>query len=225
MGLQPGTVPIRSPGGLFAGSASTGSGSSESSDSTSPQTAQQETGTRADSTGGGGGGGHDQQPHDKKPHLPATGTSPQPAAQPGAQPPAPPPRDTPQSRKLEQQIAGLKNQLKDIQARLARGGTPAEQSSLIHQQEALDLQIKQLEADAAHSRQNAASAPPEAKATEPDILKEAGMTATLAPDPELVYTSFPIEKMEQEGDTLFVYGKATTPELDSDEQVVEQTGR
>ena len=197
MGLQPGTVPIRSPGGLFAGSASAGSGSS--GDSTSPQTAQQETGTHADSTGGGGGGAHDQQPHDKKPHLPATGTAPQPAAQPGAQPPAPPPRDTPQSRKLEQQIAGLKNQLKDIQARLARGGTPAEQSSLIHQQETLDLQIKQLEADAAHSRQNAASAPAQATATEPDTSKEAGMTATLAPDAEIVYTSFPIEKMEQEG--------------------------
>ena len=137
-------------------------------------------------------------------------------------PPAPPPRDTPQSRKLEQQIAGLKNQLKDIQARLARGGTPAEQSSLIHQQEALDLQIKQLEADAAHSRQNAASAPAQATATEPDISKEAGMTATLAPDAEIVYTSFPIEKMEQEGDTLYVYGKATTPEVDSDEQVVDK---
>ena len=30
------------------------------------------------------------------------------------------------------------------------------------------------------------------------------MTATPAPHPELVYTSFPIEKMEQEGDTLYV---------------------
>lgn len=48
------------------------------------------------------------------------------------------------------------------------------------------------------------------------------MTATLTPDTEIVYTSFPIEKMEQEGDTLFVYGKATTPEVDSDEQVVDK---
>ena len=49
------------------------------------------------------------------------------------------------------------------------------------------------------------------------------MTATLAPDPEIIYTSFPIEKMEQEGDTLYVYGKATTPDLDSDEQVVDSS--
>ena len=49
------------------------------------------------------------------------------------------------------------------------------------------------------------------------------MTATLAPDQEIVYTSFPIEKMEQEGDTLYVYGKATTPDLDSDEQVVDSS--
>jgi len=48
------------------------------------------------------------------------------------------------------------------------------------------------------------------------------MTATLAPDQEIVYTSFPIEKMEEDGDTLYVYGKATTPDVDSDEQVVDK---
>ena len=49
------------------------------------------------------------------------------------------------------------------------------------------------------------------------------MTATLAPDQGPVTSfTFPIEKMEQEGDTLYVYGKATTPEVDSDEQVVDK---
>jgi len=152
MGSPPGTAPIRGPGGRLAGRTSASGGSSGDDDSTSPETAQQATGTHTDSTGGGGGYGDDRRPQDQKPHLPATGTAAQPAPQ-----AAPAPRDTPQSRKLEQQITALRAQLKDVQARLAHEGGPAE-SGLIHQQEALDLQIKELEAEAAHLRREAGAA-------------------------------------------------------------------
>jgi len=230
VGSPPGTAPVRGPGGLFAGrtpaSGGASGGSSGSGDSTAPQTGQQATGTRTDTTGGGGGGGHadGQQPHDHPPHLPATGTTQQPPATgTTAQPPAqaaPEPRDTPQSRKLEQQIAELRDKLKNVQDRLAGEGTPATESGLIHQQETLDLQIKELEAAAAHLRREA-GANPETKATAPHISKEAGMAATATA--ELTYATFPIEKMEEEDGTLYVYGKATTPDVDSDEQVVDSS--
>ena len=44
-----------------------------------------------------------------------------------------------------------------------------------------------------------------------------------AQDPDLVYASFPIEKFDEDPatGTLYVYGKATSPDLDSDEQVVD----
>jgi hypothetical protein len=37
---------------------------------------------------------------------------------------------------------------------------------------------------------------------------------------DITYASFPIVKWEEQGDTLYVYGKASTPEVDTDEQVV-----
>jgi hypothetical protein len=50
-------------------------------------------------------------------------------------------------------------------------------------------------------------------------------TAVTVPgqDPDLVYHSFPIEKFDEDPETgtLYVYGKATSPDLDSDEQVVD----
>jgi hypothetical protein len=44
-----------------------------------------------------------------------------------------------------------------------------------------------------------------------------------AQDPDLVYASFPIEKFDEDPatGTLYVYGKATSPDLDSDDQVVD----
>ena len=49
------------------------------------------------------------------------------------------------------------------------------------------------------------------------------MAATLADDKDLTYFSIPIEKTEQDPvtGTVYVYGKATSPALDSDEQVVD----
>jgi len=50
------------------------------------------------------------------------------------------------------------------------------------------------------------------------------MAATLNADQDLVYASFPIEKWEEgpEGSgSVYVYGKATTPEIDTDEQIVD----
>lgn len=50
-------------------------------------------------------------------------------------------------------------------------------------------------------------------------------TAVTVPgqDPDLIYHSFPIEKFDEDPETgtLYVYGKATSPDLDSDEQVVD----
>ena len=49
------------------------------------------------------------------------------------------------------------------------------------------------------------------------------MAATLTPDDELTRVAFAsIEKWEEDpaDGTLYVYGKATTPEVDTDEQVV-----
>ena len=44
-----------------------------------------------------------------------------------------------------------------------------------------------------------------------------------AQDPDLVYASFPIEKFDEDPatGTLYVYGKATSPDVDSDEQIVD----
>ena len=44
-----------------------------------------------------------------------------------------------------------------------------------------------------------------------------------AQDPDLVYASFPIEKFDEDAatGTLYVYGKATSPDVDTDEQIVD----
>mgnify|MGYP003337320331 CR=1 FL=1 len=48
------------------------------------------------------------------------------------------------------------------------------------------------------------------------------MAATLTPDGELTYFSFPIEKSEETADgDLIVYGKATDGTVDSDLQIVD----
>ena len=52
------------------------------------------------------------------------------------------------------------------------------------------------------------------------------MAATLNADKELIRTSFPIMKWEEDPNDpsrIFVYGRASTPELDTDEQVVESS--
>lgn len=48
-------------------------------------------------------------------------------------------------------------------------------------------------------------------------------TAVTGRDPDLVYHSFPIEKFDTDPETgtLYVYGKATSPDVDSDEQIVD----
>ena len=214
--MPPGKVPLRGPGGLFAGSTSADGSSNSGGASTTPQTGQTATGT---SSGGGEGGGglwtgNHPTPQDTRP-----GPSPQlPEGTPQAPPaaPEPQPRDTPESRRIDRQISDLKTERRRIQAALASGGSPDQQRTLIHQQEAIDLHIKQLEDAASHARTDTAPA-----ATGPDSSssKEAGM-ATVAPD--IVYATFPIEKTEDDGGTLYVYGKATTPEVDTDDQVVDK---
>src|ERR1700758_2261609 len=48
------------------------------------------------------------------------------------------------------------------------------------------------------------------------------MAATLTPQGELTYVSFPIDKIENTPDgDLYVYGKATDGSVDSDEQIVD----
>ena len=55
------------------------------------------------------------------------------------------------------------------------------------------------------------------------LAPDAGKAATLDGQ-ELVYASFPIEKWEDGPDgSVYVYGKATTPEVDTDDQVVDSS--